>query len=399
MSNFVAIDLGASGTRYTSDSGKIALMPNNMVFLDTTKPVDMEPYDNAIENALEVVINKEGGLVLKKGEGVNAIEETVFPVKALIGTMADRYASTNERPSMLEHKYNQRINYVSVITAAAISRLTQNVGEDINLYIALPPTEIKKAKELMLSNLVGRYVVEFPKYLGGASVKLNIQDVSFFEESFMAMVSYFFTMQGTPREEAKPYMSGQVLSLDIGASTTDIAIIRNGRYLDKSGQTYKEGGNIARDELIDLVQEEYAFALPIEDAERTMAEGRLQLGSSYKVISDLVADSKKVLANQIVNNITHYFQRKEIPLQSIQAIIVSGGGSMQSQYVNEQAEVVKTSEPISMYITESLRKVCPEIVVVPYGEDARLANIRGLFVRAKVDSVKAAKQAAATASN
>lgn len=399
MSNFVAIDLGASGTRYTSDSGKIALMPNNMVFLDTTKPVDMEPYDNAIENALEVVINKEGGLVLKKGEGVNAIEETVFPVKALIGTMADRYASTNERPSMLEHKYNQRINYVSVITAAAISRLTQNVGEDINLYIALPPTEIKKAKELMLSNLVGRYIVEFPKYLGGASVKLNIQDVSFFEESFMAMVSYFFTMQGTPREEAKPYMSGQVLSLDIGASTTDIAIIRNGRYLDKSGQTYKEGGNIARDELIDLVQEEYAFALPIEDAERTMAEGRLQLGSSYKVISDLVADSKKVLANQIVNNITHYFQRKEIPLQSIQAIIVSGGGSMQSQYVNEQAEVVKTSEPISMYITESLRKVCPEIVVVPYGEDARLANIRGLFVRAKVDSVKAAKQAAATASN
>lgn len=399
MSNFVAIDLGASGTRYTSDSGKIALMPNNMVFLDTTKPVDMEPYDNAIENALEVVINKEGGLVLKKGEGVNTIEETVFPVKALIGTMADRYASTNERPSMLEHKYNQRINYVSVITAAAISRLTQNVGEDINLYIALPPTEIKKAKELMLSNLVGRYVVEFPKYLGGASVKLNIQDVSFFEESFMAMVSYFFTMQGTPREEAKPYMSGQVLSLDIGASTTDIAIIRNGRYLDKSGQTYKEGGNIARDELIDLVQEEYAFALPIEDAERTMAEGRLQLGSSYKVISDLVADSKKVLANQIVNNITHYFQRKEIPLQSIQAIIVSGGGSMQSQYVNEQAEVVKTSEPISMYITESLRKVCPEIVVVPYGEDARLANIRGLFVRAKVDSVKAAKQAAATASN
>lgn len=395
MGNFVAIDLGASGTRYTSDSGKIALMPNNMVFMDVTKEVDMEPYDSSIENALEVIINKEGGLVIKKGDEENTITETVFPAKALIGTMADRYASTNVRPSMLEHKYTQKINYVSVITTAAITRLTQNVGEDITLYIALPPTEIKKAKEAMLANLVGKYIVEFPKFLGGATVKLNIQNVCFFEESFMAMVSYFFTMQGIPKEEAKPFMAGQVLSLDIGASTTDIAIVKDGRYIDKSGQTFKEGGNIARDELIDLIREEYAFELPIDDAERTMSEGRLQLGSSYKVISDLVTEAKKVLAKQVVSNIESYFNRKKIPLQSINAIIVSGGGSMQSQYINDNAEVVKTSEPLSEFVTEELKKISPNTKVVPYGDGARLANIKGLFVRAKVDSIKAAKQAEA----
>ena len=32
--NFVAADLGASGTRYVSNSGKIQVLPNNMVALD-----------------------------------------------------------------------------------------------------------------------------------------------------------------------------------------------------------------------------------------------------------------------------------------------------------------------------------------------------------------------------
>ena len=386
MGNFVAVDLGASGTRYTSDSGKISLLPNNMVFLDADKVVDMEPYDSTIENSLEVVIKKEGGLKLG--------EEEVFPAKVLIGTMAERYSAANERPSVLRHKYMQRVNYVSGLVAAAISRISSNVEEDIDLYVALPPTEIKTAKEPITANFIGKYVLEFPKYLGGASVKLNIKSVHCFEESFMAMVSYFFSMQGTPREEAKEFMSGNMLSIDIGASTTDMAIIKNGRYLEKSGQTYKTGGNVARDALADFIVRDFGFDLPIADAERTMAEGRLQMGNTYVEIGDLIAEAKQILAKQVVEPMQSYFRRVDIPIQSIRGIIVSGGGSMQSQYVSSNAEVIKTSEPISYYITQEIQHVCPGVSVVPYGDDARLANIRGLFIRAKVDAAKAAKKAA-----
>ena len=58
--NFVAVDLGASSTRFTSDSGKISVLPNNMVFLTPETTVDLQPYDGQIENALEVIIRKEG---------------------------------------------------------------------------------------------------------------------------------------------------------------------------------------------------------------------------------------------------------------------------------------------------------------------------------------------------
>ena len=372
---FVAVDLGASSTRFTSDSGKISVLPNNMVFLTPETKVDLQPYDGQIENALEVVINKEG-------------DSKFFPVKALIGQMAERFSANNERPTVLTNKHTQKINYISGIVAAAVSRLTNDLTEDISLYVALPPIEVKTAKEIVRNNFVGRYVVDFPKYNGGVSVKVNIVDVNCYEESFMAILSYFFEMTGVPKEKSRQYMSGNILSLDIGASTTDIAIVKDGRYLDKSGQTYKTGGNIARDYLTNVIRGTYGYDLPPSDADQAMAEGRLQMGNTYADISADVANAKMTCAKGIAASMQSYFRQVEIPIQTIRAIIVSGGGSLHSQYVNENGEVVVTTDPMSSYITEALKEICAGVSVESYGESPRLANINGLFIRAKVDMNK-----------
>lgn len=377
--NFTAVDLGASSTRYTSDCGKISVIPNNMVFLDPDKKVDIEPYDDSIESALEVKIVKEG-------------DSKFFPVKALVGQMAERFSSNNDRPSVLANKHVQRINYVSGVLAVALSKLAYGLDEQIKLYVALPPIEVKNAKEIVKENFIGDYTVTFPKYKGGTTVKFSIVDVACHEESCMAVLSYFFTLEGIPNQENKKYLTGNVLSLDIGASTTDLAIVRNGGYLDKSGQTYKTGGNIARDYLIDTIRAKYGFDLPARDAELTMAEGRVQLGNKYEDVSDLVDEAKRNFAKSVVNQMQGYFRQVDIPIQTIRAIIVSGGGSMQSEYVNEQGETVKTSEPMSHYITEALKEICDGIEVEPYGDSPRLANIKGLFIRAKVEAVSQARK-------
>lgn len=378
--SFVAVDLGASSTRFTSDSGKISVLPNNMVFLSPEVKVDLQPYDGQIESALEVVIRKEG-------------DSKFFPLKALIGQMAERFSANNERPTVLSNKHTQKINYVSGIVAAAVSRLNHELSEEINLYVALPPIEVKTAKDIVKNNFVGQYTVEFPKFNGGKSVKVNIVDVNCYEESFMAILSYFFEMTGVPKEKASQFMSGNILSLDIGASTTDIAIVKDGRYLDKSGQTYKTGGNIARDYLTNVIRGEYGYDLPPSDAEQAMSEGRLQLGNTYVDISKTVDDAKMTCAKGIATSMQNYFRQVEIPIQSIRAIIVSGGGSLHSQYVNENGEVVVTTAPMSSYITEALKEVCAGVSVESYGESPRLANITGLFIRAKVDVSKKAHTA------
>ena len=66
-------------------------------------------------------------------------------------------------------------------------------------------------------------------------------------------------------------------------------------------------------------------------------------------------------------------------------IVVSGGGSMESSYVDESGNVVKTSNPTAVYLVDYIHRICEEVNVVYYGKDSRLANITGLFIQASVD--------------
>jgi hypothetical protein len=63
---------------------------------------------------------------------------------------------------------------------------------------------------------------------------------------------------------------------------------------------------------------------------------------------------------------------------------------MQSQFVNEDNEVIKTAEPLSYYVMEALKEYSPNTLVIPYGDEARLANIKGLYVKAQTDILKKA---------
>lgn len=367
--DFVGADIGASNTRYVSNSGKIGILPNNMVFLDNDESVDLEPYSNEVEDALDVTIECDNG-------------SEFFPVRALIGQLATRYSPTNTKPSVLENKCKQQINYVSSVVAIAISKYRNSLSDNISFYLALPPIEVKSAKDIVRSNLIGNYTVTFNK-LNNLQIKFTIDEVNIYEESFMALLSYFFE-NGLPKEKAKRFARGTVLSMDIGASTTDLAVVQDMRYLEKSGQTYKTGGNIARDYLTDSIRGLYGFDAPPEVAESIMAEGRMEWGSEYKDCSEIVKAAKQEFASQIVEQIQGYFRKINIPINTIKAIIVSGGGSMPSQYVDDEGNLVVTSEPISYYITKELNRVCQGILVEQC-DNPRLANISGLFTRANVD--------------
>lgn len=389
--SLVAVDLGASSTRYCSDSGIISVIPNNTVFMPSMEVSKLQSEANDIESNLEVQIIKHEA---NPTETDMDKKLQCFPVNILVGIMAEKHRDVDVRPDLNLHKHEQMINYVSAVLACAVSKLKYGIDGDIDLYLAVPPIELDRAAEEFKRRLVGTYTVNFPKYNGGTSVEITIGNVFCTAESLMACTSFFFNGNGSIREEAKKYMMGTVLSMDIGASTTDLAIIRKGNFLDKSGKTYKIGGNVARDNLADMITERYAFDLPIPDLERTMAEGRLQMGNTYVDVSDMVASVKTNLAKQLIQHMQTYFKQVNIPIQTINTIVVSGGGSMQSQYANENGEMIKTSEPMSYFVTQQLTSDYSKGTdIVAYGEEARFANIKGLFIKAKFDSVKRAKEA------
>jgi len=221
----------------------------------------------------------------------------------------------------------------------------------------------------MAEILVGKYKVTFNKL--GKTVEFNIVGLDCYEEAYMAALAYFFEMNGSVRGEAKRFANGNVMSLDIGASTTDLAVITNMRYDEKSGKTYKTGGNIARETIADDVRAMFGYDITDAQADIVMSEGRLQTGNVYVDMKSTLKKAKKVFAEQITTQIPAYFRSVNIPIQTIRAIVVSGGGSMRSEYLDENGQTVVTSEPMYKFITDELKHVCPGVEVVEFTENPK----------------------------
>jgi hypothetical protein len=379
--NFVCVDCGASSTRYTSSTGTIDAIPNNMVILNSGADVELESYDSDLEDLLDVTIETDN-------------KNTYFPCRVLIGMLAERYSKNNIRPSVMTNKTDQPTTYISIVVATALKKAKEGLTDDINLYITLPPVEAKYVKQKAIDNLVGNYTVKFNQ--SNKEVKFQITSVSIFPESYMSLMSFFFTMSGGLRDEAKSYRDGIVLSLDIGASTTDLAVAKDKKFLDKTGHTIKAGGNITRANFQEYVKGVYGFDVSIANSEKAIAEGRIQIGNKYEMCGEAVNTAKAILASTVVNELQTYFTSIGIPLQEVKAVCVSGGGSLAGQYVDEQGETIQTSRPVSEFIMDELHKICPSVDVIPYGDESRLANIKGLYIRANVDLIYAKKQAEKT---
>lgn len=380
--DFVAVDLGASCTRYVSDDCQFHTMGNQVVFMENLRtgnmeetPVSVEITSGQINDNLEMLIYKTSG-------GESADTPGIFPMHILMEQLTERVSAPVDHPVMGENKTKQRINYANVVASVALSKIQRSMSNDIIVFMALPPTELFN-KERARENLVGSYEVIMPRINGGLKVNFNIVKVACQAESHMALMSYMVDLNGKPKSTYRSMTDQTVLSIDIGASTTDLAIIKNTTYLEKTGRTIPVGGNFVRDRLQEWLTAKTSESLPTDAANEILAEGRYRDGASYVVITDMMNQFKEECAQEIYQNMRDYFTAIKIPLSSIGYIIVSGGGSMPSFYVDEHNEVKRTAEPMSTYLTQIINRRSPNTKVISYGDNPRLANIYGLYIRAK----------------
>lgn len=386
--SFVGVDMGASNTRFVDNTLKFDSIPNNMFLIkDIDRRIDLLPESDEnggidLKSALDITITKTEGAT------------DFFPTRALIGSMAERYNSSNVRPSMAMNKHKQEINYISVLVSAAIAKLESKLADDeMELNIALPPIEVNYAKDYMKEQLSGKFELQFNKY-NNTVITLNITEVYCYEESYLAAIAFRFDLSGKVREEAKPYLKSTMLSLDIGASTSDLATIKDGKYLEKSGQTYKNGGNVIRDIVKDSIREIEGYEIDIEASEKLISTGLLPYGNKTKDYSQQLKEAKIEFSSRIVNDMQTYFTKTGVPLQSIQVILVSGGGSMRSEYMGENNEIIVTTPPTSDFITDQLKVICPGVDVIAYKENPRMANCIGLAIRGKANALLKARKLA-----
>lgn len=368
--DYVAIDIGASNTRYASIGGRINFLPNNMQIInesDFTK--FFEPQSNEFLDHLDVTIIKDGNTDFSRSAG------KMFPVRIHAGVLAEGIHNTNMTPDAMSDKDSQAINYYSVVMAVAISKLTeQGIGDNINVFLAIPPAQCERSN--FKDELVGSYEVVFTRGHDKTAVNFKINNVATYQESRLAFMQYMFDPRFPDRYAQ--LMTRKAMSIDIGASTTDICTFTKGRYMENSGYTSKIGCNNVKAILKMLIGQKLKFTPDDRQLEEAYIEGRILVGRDHVECGELVEQAKRMVAEKLVQDIKEFIQITD-SLQSFNHIVVSGGGSMSSSYIDAEGKKVETARSITDFIFEEMKKyVNAELPVEHFGDEPRLANIRGL---------------------
>jgi hypothetical protein len=382
--SFICVDIGNSETRFAGADGKVFHYPNNRVVLEQATAPTFKAEGNTITSALEAHID----LVGSNGS---------YSRKVLYGSLASRHSANNERPSVLEPKHVQDISVTSVLLSVALSRLMadEDTSGLVDIYIAVPPVEVEKASDTnekaraAFTKLMEGKVctVFFPKL--NRTITFEIGSVHCYEESFMATLAFFFDEHCDVRKGAEDFLTGNVLSIDIGASTTDLVVVQDGSYLEHSGRTYQAGGNLVRENLIEVVQREFGVELPVRDVEDVIVTGLLRRGIDVKNVGELVDQCKRVAAESLYALIEQYFRKINIPLESFRGVVVTGGGALRGGYTSDSGEFVSTSRSVGDYVVDMLSARCSGIVALECDLDSREANTLGLYVMARLNIKRA----------
>lgn len=388
--SFVAIDLGVSSSRFTSNArgGNCISIPNRMTLVENSdgsfdpKPIDITKDDDSLINNIEVIIEKDG------------CTDGMYPRHIVSGPLVARFNGISNAPQMQQGKVKQNIHYYNAIMCVACDlAMTAMNGaipdSDITLFVTLPPDDEHASKDEFVQKLKGKYRVKFLRYPDANGVPVQIEfcinHMAVTAESKMAVFSWMYGMDLKRRPETLQYNGNTILSVDIGESTTDFYASKDGKFYDKSGISVKTGCGAAKSRFSDYMYEtDSSVRITGDRLDDAFIEGRVKLGfGQYSSCEKELMKAKREIARKIYDEFSAQLAGRGMNMSNFDLVLMSGGGAMPSMYVEDGVQKT-TVDSIADYLFELMKQQNNYIVKLEYPGTPRSANINGLLISARI---------------
>ena len=183
--------------------------------------------------------------------------------------------------------------------------------EFIRMVIGLPINQYRTKKDKMIEVIENNKILNFK--LNGEERTIYIEDAAIFPEG----VATYYSLDVDKR---KALIDKDLIVLDIGGRTTDIALLKAGKKRSVAKSTSLDVGmiNIYND-MINEINSIYTLGLNIEDAENIIKNG-LEVDGEKK--------DTTFIKNIIRNNIEKVFKELNIsyPVRTSPILVTGGGG-------------------------------------------------------------------------
>lgn len=292
--------------------------------------------------------------------------------------------STTQRPSALHKKYNSlpsklsimnglKRGYEDVAEFADCDLTSVNVSWD--LVLLLPPEDVDEGAKQIAE--LARTIDSIEFLMPELKKNISINSINVYPEGFCAYIAVVFESKKKIRK-SHAYLvepTETTLIADIGAGTTDFTVAKGGKIITSTRFTRAIGGNNVHRRVGKLLRER-GISLPENFIREGTETGFVRSGSKEYDIKEEIATAKRDVSKQLVDAVEEFFENNMIPIQSINNLLLCGGGAMESD--------VEGIEPIADYITDFITSISPDIrrVELPEDEDGeklspRLLNVIG----------------------
>ena len=281
------------------------------------------------------------------------------------------------RPSSLEAKTDQLVTRLSLVmvlytaqylVAKELGVALGDVHLDIDFTIALPPLE-HDISESKMADLI-RGIDGIDLFSPRISLPMTISNVKVVPEAVTAFFGAFYEeINGSLGEYPlnAPFSEGYVLIIDIGAGTTDVALVKDTELQLESKDTFKIGGNQVESLLLNEVKRQ-ELGSPSESAiKEAVRTGFLTLGQQSIDMSETLESVKQIFSQKIQTELVRYFERISVDLLEIKGLLLVGGGGLPSMRGN-----AITTNPLSDYFMTFFKKLAPHCELL----NTRNVNLR-----------------------
>lgn len=299
------------------------------------------------------------------------------------GVVDNEFSMTAIRPTALSKKYTSEISEVTIRLALFFA--TQSIAEaqgidmeDVKVRwavtVLLPPNDIEVGRDIFKDKVkaITNIIMAYPDM----NLHITVSTVNVVPEGFAAYIGAFFKDPGHFRDGYKKYVADSVLVVDIGAGTTDFCVVNAGKIVENSKDTIEIGGTNVQQRVNQSLRSNPDYGTFPEQTVREVAEtGILRVGARKLDLSEVVHKAHEEVAEELVKQITAYFETVSYPVNNIAYVLVCGGGSINSDKV----------ESISVPIVKYLKGLAKFAELIPSVSDVspRDLNIIGAGIIAE----------------